>query len=180
MISLAKNIQHLFVTDDGSLPDIYVENLNREKFEKIVEHCLTSWSNENTILAWDNELNKEVKLRQSEFFKKFFNAQLSVRPIHLDKANINGTTLPQLNMFIYGPAPAEIENIIFDYRMGKDWTEKTILCILEFFALILDIAPNAKVFRAPEGYHDSPNIEFTDTLNKYYDDTRKEKLNAPL
>lgn len=119
------------------------------------------------IPAWHLKKDKLIHLDPIEYFKSYFDLKISTYPIHLDKININGTILPQLNMFIYGPAPDNLESIIFDYRMGNDWNDNAILSLFEFLVKLLDIAPNAQINRCEEGYGERPDKDFNLKLMEY-------------
>ncbi len=162
-ISPWSEIKDLFEHDDGSLPDIYVENLTAQEIESIYGWVLSLTEIYGEPTLWSIKENKDVPLASYKNPAQDFNAG-EVETFHhtLKEFAINGITIPMLGIRVGEDA------IDFDYRMGKEWGEKQVEALFNFLAQIKDKAITAKIFQADEGCYEKPNAKFAKAFEQYY------------
>jgi len=187
IIHLADKIRHLFIEDDGSLPDIFIHNLSETDVRKTYLKAISLGLKDDQILAWDTGADKEKKYTNSNYLDGLFSGKVESSRIGLPDLVIDGVIVPISTIAVYSD-----DQIEFDYRMGSDWNDKTLIALLEFIALLRDEVLHLKVKRADEwlalkalrfkndnlileNYKTSSDGIFSQTFNEYYAQTRFNK-----
>jgi hypothetical protein len=125
---LWNELHGLFDTDDGSLPEIELTNLNGQQIGSIFLYLLSSGINvtRDGGTFWDNELNQTRSIRSVE------NAAILVTECRASPFNIvisgikiGGIAIPDLGVFIFQ------KMISLDYRMGWEWGPTQLMGLLD-------------------------------------------------
>ena len=156
-------VHHLFETDDGSLPDIYIENVTEQEKENIYNWVMSLTQPSGNPTVWSIKENMDVPLKEIKNpVKEFIQGNIESYRVALEEFNIDGTTIPQLSICV------GTDGIEFDYRMGKEWGNNEVKSLFSFLSSIRNMARKAKIFQAYEGEYESPNREFTESFERYY------------
>jgi hypothetical protein len=142
----------IFGTDDGSLPDIELNNLVKGDvilgYEFIRDHASYISSKEPSY--WSTLENCDVQFSYSDNIAALV-VSGTADPIHLCFDGItspSGKRIPELGLYIFK------DGLSLDYRMGPDWNKEAIQGLLE---LISSLPIN----------HDSLEIEHKSNLDDY-------------
>lgn len=155
-------VEHLFETDDGSLLDIYVENISAEEIVDLYEWLMTQCKIAHNPTLWSVEMQKSIPIRNvSRPAKAFVEGRVETFRHCLQGLHINGIELPELSVSL------EPNGVSFDYRMGTHWTEVTTVALLELLRQILRRAPEARIFRTDEGAYSHPSTKFSEAFTAY-------------
>jgi len=168
-------IRYLFIHDDGSLPDIFLTNLDERDLRKVYLKAISLGLENDRILAWNIKADKQLEYTCADYLELFISNEVETSRIALPDLLINDVTVPISTIAVYNN-----EEVEFDYRMGEEWTDECILALLEFIALLKDETPKLKTHRA---YGDFPTADygvFKQAFDNYYQLTRIDKTNAPL
>jgi hypothetical protein len=157
-------LSDLFETDDGSLPDIFVENLSDDQVRTIYHWIRTLgdiYCEHGDPTLWDREQQSAVLIKSLDD-----PAQLvidgRVEPFRhgLTQFSLSGVRLPQLTVAV---SPNEIE---FDYRMGSEWGPSQVAALFDFLWTIQQMAPPAKISHSHEG-ESKRTPSFTDAWGEF-------------
>ena len=161
-MNLWHHVKHLFEKDDGSLPDIYVENLSSEETVAVYEWLMGQCEIAHNPKLWSVEEQLDVPIREVVNPARAF-AEGRVETFRHCLAGLRsyGVALPELSVSV------EADGLSFDYRMGKHWTERTVLALFELLRQVQRLAPQARIFQADEGGHSCPNVEFSEAFTAY-------------
>lgn len=120
----------LFETDDGSLPDIEIDNLSGEEVISGYEFVRNSAESLATLnpYYWSTTQNREIPIKFAD------NPSIHVvsgeaESFHLCFDGIKspmGKTIPTLGLFVFP------DGLNFDYRMGSDWNLEAVQGLFEF------------------------------------------------
>ena len=163
-MNLWEEIRHLFQDkhDDGTLPDIFVENISPEDSVEIYTWVLSLTSLYSNPTLWSLEEGRDIEIADIPNPAVYFIQGKSEGFRHgLQEFEFNGVKIPQLTIALYG------NGIEFDHRMGNDWGENEINALFEFLYKIKCLAPSAIITQAHEGRYDKRNEEFTIAFEKY-------------
>jgi len=165
----------LFENDDGSLPDIFIEGLTDEQTVQIYNWVLDRSSIYGEPTLWSIVEEKDIPVREIENPAQMF-IDRKVEPFRhgLDNLVIEKVELPGLSICV------EAGGVSFDYRMGADWTKSCVEALFKFLSMLKSIGPNARVFQADEGGHESPNSLFEEAFQEYMKTHNKEGLEGRL
>lgn len=151
-LALARNLRHLFVNDDGSLPDIFIENISPSDFENIIS-WIEGLISPSPFEVWDVKMEKALTLTSPVKAGKLFSqGKIESFRFPADDISFAGKALPTLGVGIYCT-----EQLEFDYRMGEEWTDEMIVSLLTFLSQISEIASAAKIRRGGDATY--PNHE---------------------
>ena len=163
MINIWNKLHHLFEKDDGSLPDIFVENITPEEIVTVYSWVLSLTKPYGEPHLWSLEDNRDIKIADIPNPALYYIQGKSEPFRHgLEEFYFNGVKVPQLTIYI---GESSIE---FDYRMGKEWDEKKLISLFEFLYEIRKIAPKSKIFQGLEGGYETPNNEFSIIIEEYF------------
>jgi hypothetical protein len=140
MKGIWSQVGFLFATDDGSLPSIWVNGLDRDGLAAAYAF-LRSLSRTNPDVAfWHTGLEREERL------DAWPNAAVLVAdgqadPFHFLASGlaVGGVDLPDLGVFV-GP-----EEVALDYRMGRDWDEQRVIGLFELLRRLAAFSPDSQV-----------------------------------
>ena len=142
-------LHKLFDTDDGSLPDIFVENLSSDQVRVIYQwvrsQCDIYCDNGDPTL-WDREQECDVPIKSLDDPAQLVISGSADSFRHgLTQFSVSGVDIPQLTVAV---SPNEIE---FDYRMGPEWGPSQVVALLDFLWSIQQMAPDATISHSHEG-----------------------------
>jgi len=149
MHELWGRLHFLFDTDDGSLPDAFVENLTGDQvctIYKWVRLQSDIYCSGGEPTYWDRVDQCDVPIRAVEDPAQLVVDGL-VEPFRhgLERLIVFGAVLPQLSICAW---PNQIH---FDYRMGSEWGPPQLSALFEFLWIIQRMAPDAEITHAHEG-----------------------------
>jgi hypothetical protein len=148
-------IGHLFEKDDGSLPDIFVENLTNEQIVTVYNWVVSEAGIYGEPTLWSIKEERDIPVKEIDNpAQKFIDKEVEIFRHGLNDLIINGIKIPHLTISV------EVGGVSFDYRKGKDWSSKEVRALLDFLLHIDRIAPDSKIFQAEEGSYEKPSIEF--------------------
>jgi hypothetical protein len=160
---LWKDLHDLFDTDDGSLPEIELTNLNGSQIGNIFSYLLSLGKNKKLDLGsfWDNKLNQE-RLISSVKNAAILVTEYTAAPFHILVSSIefNGVTIPDLGVFIFQ------EMISLDYRMGVQWGPSQLMAFFQLLNQIKKLAPDVRVI-LPEGESENIREKFQQVWEQY-------------
>jgi hypothetical protein len=160
-------IADLFDVDDGSLPDVFVDNLSPEQLEQIYIWVMSQCVVVGDPSAWHVTQEKDIPLRAiSAPARAFTNGEIETFRHGLGGLAIGGCELPLLTVSLETP-----RCMSFDYRSGSEWNERTINAFLQFVLGIREQAPNARISHTDEGIWERPNSKFTAALDQFHAET---------
>lgn len=164
MLDLWGELHDLFDTDDGSLPDIFVENLSGDQVRAIYRWVRSQcgiYCNDGDPTLWDRTEERDGPIKAVDDPAQLVISGRAEPFRHgLTQFSISGVDLPQLTVAVY---PSEIE---FDYRMGSEWGPPQLTALFAFLWTIQQMAPDATISHAHEG--DSGRSQsFADTWHDF-------------
>ena len=168
-------IRYLFIHDDGSLPDIFLSDLNEIDLRKVYLKAISLGLKNDSISAWNIKANKQVEYTNADYLELFISSEVETTRITLPDLVINDVTVPISTIAVYSNKEVE-----FDYRMGEEWTDECIIALLEFIALLKDETSRLKTHRAYGDFKTTDYGVFEKAFDDYYQLTRTDKTNAPL
>ena len=149
MPDLWPRLNDLFDTDDGSLPDIFVENLSSDQVIQIyrwVRSQCEIYCDAGDPTLWHCELECDVPIKSLDNPAQLVISGRVENFRHgLTCFSFSGVVLPQLTVAV---SPNEIA---FDYRMGSEWGPSQVAALFDFLWAIQEMAPDAKIFHVHEG-----------------------------
>ena len=150
------------MNDDGSLPDIFVDNISTQDTLKIV-----SWV--ETLIAprpftvWNIEDKRDETLTSpSKALNLFQRDKIESFRFRAENISIKNHTIPDLGFGIYG-----VDTLELDYRMGDEWTDTTIIAFLDLLSSMIKIAPTAVIQRCDEGCSPNYDSDFFNALSEF-------------
>lgn len=161
-LNLWFELREHFDTDDGSLPDIFVDNLSSAQIIEVYNWVcsISGLAGEPTL--WDKVMGDNIPIKSIDDPAGYVVKKRSYTFRHaLYKLSISGIVIPQLTIGVF---PYRIE---FDYRMGNEWGPKTLTALFEFLWSIQEIAPAAVIRHFHEGQYENPTKSFTDTWLRF-------------
>ncbi len=155
-------VRHLFEEDDGSLPDIFVEQLSRAETVAVYEWVMSRCALFDAPTAWHIVENRDVLVSSiPRPAQAFVDGVLEMFRHGLVGLSFDGIELPSLTICV------ESGGVSFDYRKGTEWNERTVEALFSFLAAIKRIAPNAVISQAEEGYSDRPSEAFSSAFEAH-------------
>jgi hypothetical protein len=161
-MNLWPRVKRLFETDDGSLPDIYVENLSSDEVVAVYEWLMTQCEIAHSPTLWSVERQQNLAIRDIPNPARAF-VEGRVETIHHCLVGLysHGVSLPELSVSV------EPDGLSFDYRMGNHWTERTVLALFELLRKMQQRVPQARIFQTDEGGYPRPNFDFSEAFTAY-------------
>ncbi len=155
-------VRQFFETDDGSLPDIQLENLTNDQLVSIYETVIRLCSIVGEPTVWSKIDEKEIPLREvAKPANDCLSGRIEMFRHGLADLRIDGIRLQLLNICV------EKGYISFDYSMGSEWNPQTVAALFEFLWRIQQKFPHARISQNDEGMHDTPNLEFSEAMLTY-------------
>lgn len=154
----------VFGTNDGSLPDIELNNLSGEEvirgydFVRNHSECISStghyyWSIANQCevpFSYEDNPAEYVVSGQAECFHVCFDGVRSP----------SGKRVPELGLFVF------TDSLSFDYRMGPDWTEEALQGVFEMILYLSEDCESMVVLHK-SNYLDDDGAIFESYWNAY-------------
>jgi len=157
-------LRHLFIEDDGSLPDVFVDNITASDIKKIVE-WVESRCDCEPFLVWDLQSQTNQHLTSpSQAVELFQSGKIESFRFPASDIAIGDHSLPTLGFGIYSDKCLE-----FDYRMGTEWTDSKIQAFFKFMTAIITLSPSAQIGRCEEGCYPNFSPEFAAALASFSD-----------
>ena len=158
-------LRHLFEHDDGSLPDIYISNISESEMKLIYAYILSISKVPVGPTLWSLTENRDIKISDiSDPLQYFLDDKCSPFRHGLDNLNIENVFLPYLTISVDGK-----DEISFDYRMGKEWSELEFNALIQMLCKIKNISLKSRIYHADEGgYNDRCNGEFESELKNLF------------
>ena len=155
-------LKHLFETDDGTLPDIWVENISTEEIYAIYTYVMTVAEVESESTVWDEQQDKEIKLSSLEDPVQFLleNKEASFKQ-YLPKIIVESVVILDLSIEVTN------EYVAFDYRMGDAWNKKRVEALFYFLSEIKKIAQDSDIYHTHEGDFEEPSKAFENAFKTY-------------
>ena len=154
-------VRHLFETDDGSLPDIFIENLTDRQVVQIYNKVMEQSEIEGDPTLWSLEEEKDVPIKSVENpSQKFIEKKVDSFRHVINHLYINDIKIPTLSICV------ETRGVSFE------WEEKQVSALFDLLSSIKEMAPNAKIFQANEGGYDQPSDIFATIFREYHESKR--------
>lgn len=151
-----ENLRHLFENDDGSLPDIFVENMTKEQIVNVYNWIVSKAGIYGEPTLWSIKEDRDIPIKKvNNPAQKFVNQEVETFRHGLENFNLNGIKMPPLTICV------ETGGLSFDYRKGKDWGVKEVNALFDFLIMISQMSPDSKIIQAEEGSYETPSSEFS-------------------
>ncbi len=161
-MNIWNKLHHLFDEDDGTLPDIFVEEISPEETVEIYSWVLSLTKPYGEPCLWSLAEERDISISDiPDPALYYIQGKAESFRIVLEEFSFSGFKIPQLSISI-GESGVE-----FDYRMGKEWGANELMALFEFLYRIQRIAPGAKITQAYEGGYHNPNKEFSNVFEVY-------------
>lgn len=163
-MNLWNELNHLFQNehDDGTLPDIFVENISPEKSVEIYIWVMSLTKPYGNPTLWSLEEERDIEIAKiSNPALHFIQGRSEGFRHGLEEFEFSGVKIPQLSIAL------NEDGLEFDYRMGRDWGANELEALFEFLFRIKRLAPSAEITQAHEGGYDKRNVEFSDMFDAY-------------
>ena len=149
MHDLWTQLRDLFDTDDGSLPDIFIENLSNDQVCHIYRWIRSQseiYCDNRDPTFWDCVNERDVSIEMvDDPAERATESRAEPFRHGLTELSFSGVCLPQLTIAVF---PNEID---FDYRMGVEWGRDNWGGLFDFLWAIQIMAPDANISHAFEG-----------------------------
>jgi len=164
MRELWPQLRDIFETDDGSLPDIFVENLSGDQVQSIY-HWVRSqcdvYCDDGAPTLWDRVAECVVAITDlDDPAQLVLDGRAEPFRHGLTRFSISDVEIPQLTVAV---APNSIE---FDYRMGSEWGPSQVAALFDFLWAIQQLAPDARISHVHEG-GSKCSLNFTNAWNQF-------------
>lgn len=164
MSELWPQLHELFDTDDGSLPDVFIENLTGDQVSEIyawVRSKCGVYSDACTPMFWDRVDEQDVPVTSvDDPASLVVNGQAESFRHGLSEVSSSGVVVPPLTIAVW---PNSIE---FDYRMGSEWGPAQLDALFDFLWSLQQLAPTAIITHSFEGCSER-STSFTDAWSRY-------------
>jgi hypothetical protein len=164
MRNLWATLHDLFDTDDGSLPDIFIENLTGDQVSEIYRWVRSKcgvYSDEWNPTFWDRVDEQDVPVTSvDDPASLVVNGRAESFRHGLSEVSSGGVVVPSLTIVVW---PNSIE---FDYRMGPEWGPTQLDALFDFLWGVQQLASTATISHSFEGCSDR-STSFADAWNRY-------------
>jgi hypothetical protein len=161
---LWSQLSHLFDTNDGSLPDIELNNLSGEEVENI--YLYLRQNSEIVSVGsyfWSIPEEKEVPVDTVENAASLV-TKGEAQCFHIVIAGLlfEGATIPDLGVFV------SQNSIVLDYRMGECWGSAELEALFMCFSRIREIAPFVEIKYPKTPIYPECQEQFNSALLEYW------------
>lgn len=162
---LWQETRHLFEEDDGSLPDLRIDELSEDGVQAVFDALLPLSDLEDPLGGKTASLDGLDKPISSipDVGKKA--ARGEVMPVHfvIEGVRMNGTFLPALGVFLEPGA-----SVAFDYRMGSDWDARSVSAFVSLLDYLRGAAGEGALASLPDGGRaGQEDPAFPEAANRY-------------
>ena len=163
MIQLWEQLHNLFDTNDGSLPDIELNNLTTDQVENIYLYLrLSSKLISHSSYFWSFITDEEILVDSVENAASLVvNDEAECFHILIGGLCFGGTSIPDLGVFV------SRDSICLDYRMGQEWGSTELGALFILFSRIREIAPLVEIEYLSS--YSKIREQFKSALTKYWD-----------
>lgn len=152
----------LFDVDDGSLPDVFVDELSRDEVVDIYDWIMSHCSGPGSRTAWSISKQADVPIADLPSpARAYLDGEVETFRHVLADLSIGGVPLQDMTVCM------EDAGLSIDYRKGPQWTETTINALLELLARIQQRAPGARIWHSEERLVDISDARFPAALRQY-------------
>ncbi len=162
-------VSSYFETDDGSLPEIALGNLHdrgRDNVFAVLASYFEMMNIEATYVDKKNSLVESAHFSHS-LLRRLEAAEIKRVQFVANELKVQGIQLPDLGILILP------DEVILDYRMGSDWTPKTVFSFFSFLKELRSVAPDSTLY-IPEssggGFPEMMKKEFEEVFDKFVKD----------
>ncbi len=151
----------LFDSEDGSLPDVFIDELSGDQVCSIYSWIMSQATIYDEPTLWHNAEGKSLPIKSIEQPARAVVSGDVVQFRHgLTNLQIAGVELLGLTICISS------DQISFDYQTGDDWDAPQVAAFLELLAGVIRLAPEATITHQFEGSNkNTPG--FTETVHEY-------------
>jgi hypothetical protein len=138
---LWKELHDLFDTDDGSLPEIQIQNLSSDEVITIFDYLKNACHHlSNNARFWSVE-DQESKPINFVPNAAALVTQGRAEPFHVlcHGLSYGGEVIPDLGVFVFD------DQISLDYRMGAEWNAARLKALFGTLRQIKQLAPAVKI-----------------------------------
>jgi hypothetical protein len=149
-----QDVRDLFEVDDGSLPQIRITY--KDKWAAAMAYALlrkrAARIASRAAYFWSNERGEEVPLDAVPNAAKLV-VTGEAGPFHVVLSGIEsqGAVIPDLGVFVFS------DQLVLDYRMGPQWSEREVLGLFELLLALASLDPNAVVLLKDYGQREVRN-----------------------
>lgn len=143
---LLREFKALFLTDNGSLPQFYFENLTGEQVCTMYNWLRSQGRIYKESLLWDTQEEREVSITDDLLVaERVISGRYESFRHELCCLTTEGVVLPKLTVAVT-PNSLSIE-----YPMGEEWTEERIWAMISTMNTLQKMAPQSNQFHVFEG-----------------------------
>lgn len=157
-----QQIFDLFDVDDGSLPDVFVDDLTREQIVDVYDWIMCHCSGPGCRTAWS--ISKQVDVPVADLPSPalaYVDGEVESFRHLLTDLSIGGVPLQDMTVCLEG------SGLSVDYRKGPQWTQTTINALLELLTHIQQRAPAARIWHSEERLVEGTSARFPAALRQY-------------
>jgi hypothetical protein len=140
--ALWTRVSACFNTDDGSLPDILIENLEASEVKGVygMIRRLSRLPAEPRSLLWSTRLGAEVPIESLPDAAEWV-VTGEAEPFHhcVQDLSLEGVVLPEIGVFVLPQA------LNLDYRMGPEWDSIKVAGLFQLLERVRALAPSARI-----------------------------------
>lgn len=159
---LWNQLHDMFDTDDGTLPDIYIDNVSPQGVESMWAYLKASaGSYASDASVWHKAKNQEIPISSViNAAKLVVTGEAEVFHIVLHGIIFNNVRIPDLGVFVFPDA------IHLDYRMGPEWGPNELQAFFGLLRSLYAIDENA-VISLPGDYNSEWQRRFREAMSAY-------------
>lgn len=156
-----QKLKDLFDADDGSLPDVFIDELSGEQVCAIYSWIMSQATIYDAPTLWHALEGKEIPIRSVN------SPAAAVVRGEIPQFRHGLTNFQVAGVELYGLTICVSSNqISFDYQMGDDWDAPQVTALLDLLTTIRRLAPDAQISHQFEGAgKNTPG--FTETVQEY-------------
>lgn len=158
--TLWKCTNSYFDTDDGTLPEIAIGNLHGKGREKVFSLLCSYFEAKNIYSTYVIKKSNFVEYApfNKALLRRLEDNEITRIQFLVKNLKIDDVLIPDLGILILS------EEVILDYRMGCDWTPKTVFSLFCFLKELREAAPDCTLT-----IPDSSGGGFPDIMKKEFE-----------
>ncbi|MCH7927140.1 MAG: hypothetical protein IID03_04045 [Candidatus Dadabacteria bacterium] len=154
-------LHDLFDTDDGSLPDVFLDGLSGQHVCAVYSWVMSQAEIYDDPTLWSESAAKDILIKEIDDPAGMVVSGDVYQFRHgLISLVVGGVEMPGLSICV------EPTQISFDYHMGADWGAPQLEALFEFLSGVVRIAPEAKISHHFEG-DEKESPEFAEAFGEY-------------
>ncbi|KEZ04693.1 hypothetical protein GQ57_16555 [Burkholderia sp. MSh2] len=145
------------------MPDFFVDDLTSDQVVTVYDWVMSQCKASENATAWHITAQKDLPIGAiHEPARAYVAGEIESFRHGLVGLSIDGIELPYLTICVEGR-----ECMSFDYRKGPEWNAHAITALLEMFARIHELAPNARIWHTEVGCGHRPTSHFAEALLQF-------------